>query len=259
MSSNRPDPSSPGPEAAVAAEAVAATDAAAASATVAAAAELAAAPGRLRAIVFDFDGVILESADVKTEAFLELYAEHGAELVEQVRLHHLANLGISRFKKFAWIAEHLLKQPLSAEESTALGERFSALALARVLASPMVPGAHAALEALADRLLLFVASGTPQAELDMIVDQRGLRRYFREVWGTPSEKPAIVRDLLARHGLTPEQVLFIGDGVSDHRAAVATGLHFLARSTPPMREDWLRLDVRRADDLTNLVSDVETW
>jgi phosphoglycolate phosphatase-like HAD superfamily hydrolase len=224
-----------------------------------AAAALAQAPGRLRAIVFDFDGVILESADVKTEAFLELYAEHGAELVAKVREHHLANLGISRFKKFAWIAENLFGKPISEAESVSLGERFSALALARVLAAPMVPGAQEALEKLSDRLLLFVASGTPQGELDMIVEERGLKRYFREVWGTPSEKPAIVRDLLARYALTPDQVLFIGDGMSDHKAAVETGLHFLARSTPALREDWLKLEVRRADDLTTLIDDVATW
>lgn len=220
---------------------------------------LAQAPGRLRAIVFDFDGVILESADVKTEAFLELYAEHGAELVAKVRAHHLANLGISRFKKFAWIAENLFGKQISEAESVSLGERFSALALARVLAAPMVPGAQEALEKLSERLLLFVASGTPQGELDMIVEERGLKRYFREVWGTPAEKPAIVRDLLARHALTPDQVLFIGDGMSDHKAAVETGLHFLARSTPSLREDWLKLDVRRADDLTTLIDDVATW
>ena len=253
MSSNHN--SSPADDAAVAdAAAVAAADR-----VVDAAEALAQAPGRLRAIVFDFDGVILESADVKTEAFLELYAEHGAELVAKVREHHLANLGISRFKKFAWIAENLFGKQISEAESVSLGERFSALALARVLAAPMVPGAQEALDKLSDRLLLFVASGTPQGELDMIVQERGLSRYFREVWGTPSEKPAIVRDLLARYSLTADQVLFIGDGMSDHKAAVETGLHFLARSTPALREDWLKLDVRRADDLTTLIDDVATW
>lgn len=215
--------------------------------------------GRLRAIVFDFDGVILESADVKTEAFLELYASYGPELVEKVRAHHLANLGISRFKKFAWIAEHLLGKPITEPESVALGERFSELALARVLAAPMVPGAQAALEALAPRMPLFVASGTPQGELDLIVDRRDLRRFFREVWGTPTEKPEIVRDLLARYALTPDQVLFIGDGVSDHKAATVTGLHFLARSTPALRADWERLAVRRDDDLRNLIRFVDEW
>ena len=92
----------------------------------------------IRAVVFDFDGVILESADVKTEAFGELYAEHGPEVVDRVRAHHLANVGISRFKKFAWIAEHVLGQPLSDDDSAALGRRFTDLALEKVLES----GAH---------------------------------------------------------------------------------------------------------------------
>lgn len=217
------------------------------------------ATGPLRAIVFDFDGVILESADVKTEAFLELYREHGPELVAKVREHHLANLGISRFKKFAWIAEHLFGKAISEEESQALGERFSALALEKVLAAPMVPGAEAALLALEGKLPMFVASGTPQGELDLIVDRRGLRRFFREVWGTPTEKPAIVRDLLARYALAPTEVLFIGDGLSDHKAATATGLHFLARSTPELRAEWEALAVRKADDLAGLVAAIEAW
>lgn len=215
--------------------------------------------GRLRAIVFDFDGVILESTEVKTEAFVELYAEHGPKVVAQVRAHHLANLGISRFKKFEWIAANLLGQALTEDAKAALGQRFTDLALARVLDAPMVAGALAALTALAPRMPLFVASGTPQDELDLIVDRRGLRGYFREVWGTPAEKPAIVRDLLTRHDLQPHQVLFIGDGLSDHKAAVATGLHFLARTTPPLHEDWVKLGARRVEDLTSLVTEVEQW
>jgi phosphoglycolate phosphatase-like HAD superfamily hydrolase len=214
---------------------------------------------RLSAIVFDFDGVILESADVKTDAFVELYAAHGPEVVAAVRAHHLANLGISRFRKFEWIAEHVLHEPLTEEAKAALGQRFTDLALAKVLAAPMVPGAQEALDALAPRLPLFVASGTPQGELDLIVDRRGLRGAFREVWGTPTEKPAIVEDLLARYGLARDRVLFIGDGLSDYKAAQATGVAFLARVTAPLRDDWERLGVRRVEDLRTLVSEVERW
>jgi phosphoglycolate phosphatase-like HAD superfamily hydrolase len=213
----------------------------------------------LRAIVFDFDGVILESANVKTEAFVELYAVHGAEVQEHVRTHHLANLGISRFKKFDWIARNVLQSSLTPEESAALGEQFSALALARVLAAPFVPGAHESLVALAKSYPLFVASGTPQEELDAIVDHRGLRPYFREVHGTPSEKPAILNDLLARLSLQRDQVLFIGDGMSDYKAAFAVGVEFLARDTPDLHDEWTSLHVRRVPDLTTLQSVVASW
>jgi phosphoglycolate phosphatase-like HAD superfamily hydrolase len=212
----------------------------------------------IRAVIFDFDGVILESADVKTDAFVELYAPHGAEIQAAVRAHHLANLGISRFKKFAWIAEHLLGGAISDAESQALGEQFSALALAKVLAAPYVAGAAEALAAL-DHLPRFVASGTPQGELDHIVDHRGLRPRFREVWGSPTEKDAIVRDVMARHGLAPREVLFVGDGISDHKAAAATGVEFLARDTPELHDQWVARGVRMRPDLRDLPELVAAW
>lgn len=214
----------------------------------------------IRAVVFDFDGVILETGDVKTEAFVELYADHGPDVCGRVREHHLANLGISRFKKFAWIAENVLGRPLTDDESAALGRRFSDLALARVLAAPFVPGAEAALAALGGRgLPLFVASGTPADELQLIVARRGLAPAFREVHGTPRDKPAILGDVLARHDLAPEEVLFVGDGMSDYHAACAVGTAFLARDTPVFHAEWVALGVRREPDLVRLPEVVAAW
>jgi phosphoglycolate phosphatase-like HAD superfamily hydrolase len=213
----------------------------------------------IRAVVFDFDGVVLESADVKTDAFVELFAPHGADVAAQVKAYHLANLGISRFKKFAWIHEHLLGRAITDDESRALGDRFTALALDKILAAPFVPGAAAALEALAATHPLFVASGTPDDELQSIVDRRGLRARFREVHGTPAEKPAILRDLMQRHALAPAELLFVGDGASDHKAAAATGVEFLARDTPALHDHWTALGVRRAPDLVGLPDLVRRW
>jgi phosphoglycolate phosphatase-like HAD superfamily hydrolase len=210
----------------------------------------------VRAIVFDFDGVIVESADVKTDAFVELFAAHGSDVQARVRAHHLANTGISRFVKFAWIHEHVLGTPLTDDGSRELGERFSTLVLDKVLAAPMVAGARQALDALAPRFPLFVASGTPQDELDLIVDRRGLRALFREVHGTPREKPAILRDVMARHGLAPGDVVFVGDGESDYKAAVATGVGFIARDTPPLHDRWVELGVTRLPDLVDLPATV---
>jgi phosphoglycolate phosphatase-like HAD superfamily hydrolase len=214
----------------------------------------------IAAVGFDFDGVILESAEVKTLAFVELYAEHGPEVAERVRAHHLANLGISRFKKFAWIAEHILGQELGEADSAALGKRFVELSLARVLAAPFVPGIEAALAQLAQRgLPMFVASGTPIDELQMVVARRGLSPWFRGVFGTPREKPEILRAQIAELGLLPDQLLFIGDGMSDYQAARATGCAFLARDTPALHDDWLGLGVRYEPDMVRIAEVIAAW
>lgn len=213
----------------------------------------------IRAVVFDFDGVVLDNADVKTEAFCELYAVHGPDVMAKVRAHHLANLGISRFKKFEWIAANVLRSPISDADSKALGDKFSELALAKVLASPFVAGAQQALSTLAARLPLMVASGTPQGELDMIVDKRDLRGHFREVHGSPAEKPAIIAGVMQRFGVGPREVLFIGDGTSDHKAAITAGVEFLARDTPDVHDYWVKAGVRREVDLTRLPEVVAAW
>jgi len=213
----------------------------------------------IRAVIFDFDGVVLESADVKTEAFVELYNEHGAEVVARVREHHLSNLGISRFKKFEWIAANVLGQELTSGARETLGSRFSELALEKVLSAPFVAGAEHALAELCKRLPLFVASGTPQGELSLIVERRGLSPHFLEVHGTPAEKPAIIDDLSRRHGFANHEVLFVGDGMSDYEAARASRVEFLARDTPMLHDEWVRLGVRREPDLARLPEVVAAW
>ena len=53
----------------------------------------------VNAIIFDFDGVVLESLNVKTNAFKKLYEPYGSDISKKVVEHHLENGGVSRFDK----------------------------------------------------------------------------------------------------------------------------------------------------------------
>ena len=207
----------------------------------------------VKAVVFDFDGVILESADIKTEAYHDLFAdrpEHQSAIVK----YHLQNLGVSRFEKIRWVYRELLGEDLHPCEAERLAERFSELVFQRVLSCEFVPGALDLLRQLEGRIDCYVASGTPQSELDVIVDRRGLRRFFTAVWGAPRSKTDILTSLVSALHLAPQQLLFIGDGRSDFDAAEATGVRFLARSTPATLADWRSLAVATVPDLSPLVS-----
>ena len=54
----------------------------------------------IKTIFFDFDGVILNSVNVKTEAFRDMYKQYGDDIAQKVVNHHLANGGVSIFEKF---------------------------------------------------------------------------------------------------------------------------------------------------------------
>ena len=53
----------------------------------------------LKGIIFDFDGVIADSVQVKTDAFAALYKPYGPDIVKKVVEHHEANGGMSHFEK----------------------------------------------------------------------------------------------------------------------------------------------------------------
>lgn len=184
-----------------------------------------------QAIVFDFDGTIVESVDTKTEAFRTLFAAYPAQL-DRILAVHLQNGGLSRFEKFAMIYRDVLGRAPESGEFDELGRRFAALVRDAVVRCPFVSGAREFLEQWSTRLSLVVVSGTPEDELRGIVEERQLERFFVEVHGSPRGKSGIVADVLARHRWSPMQVLLVGDAESDRLAADATGLRFIGRVRP---------------------------
>lgn len=180
-----------------------------------------------QAYFFDFDGVLADSVSVKTDAFYELFLEHGPEVAEQVKAHHLAHGGMSRFDKFRHYYDVFLQRPLTDEGMDGLCERFAALVVDKVVAAPEIPGATAYLERVAATSPAYVVSATPEEEIVRIVERRGLARHFREVRGAPRSKADNLGDLLDAHGHDPAECVFFGDAGSDWEAATAQGVPFM--------------------------------
>jgi HAD superfamily hydrolase (TIGR01549 family) len=182
----------------------------------------------IKAIIFDLDGVIIESAGIKTETFRALFAGYPDKLAE-IMAYHEKNAGISRYIKFRHFFKNILKQELTPEKEKELGEEYSRIALEQILKAPLVAGVKDFLKNNSKRYLLFIASGTPEAELHDILRQRGLDIYFRGAYGTPKTKTEITRQILAKHQLTNREAVFVGDAESDRTAAAETGVTFVAR------------------------------
>jgi HAD superfamily hydrolase (TIGR01549 family) len=182
----------------------------------------------LRAVVFDFDGVILESIDVKTRAFVALF-NRWPQHAEEIRRLHLENAGVSRYEKFVRIHRDIIGVPLDDAELARLGDEFSQLIRDEMLNCEFVVGARELLERLSDSHLLFVASGTPEAEMREIVQARGLDRVFAGVYGSPASKAEILRRILDEHDFAADEVIFVGDALSDYEGARAVGVSFVAR------------------------------
>ncbi|MBI3251917.1 MAG: HAD family hydrolase [Candidatus Omnitrophica bacterium] len=181
----------------------------------------------IRAVIFDFDGVILQSAGIKTEAFRELFHEDFPGHLQKIMDYHRANMGISRHVKFRAIYDGILHLPLSLEEERRLGQRFKDLVYRKMLKAPFTPGAFEFIKRRSGRYAFFIASGAPLEELRAIVKERKIEGYFREIHGSPAVKEDMIHDILSRHGWGPEEAVFIGDAESDQRAAKSARVRFI--------------------------------
>ena len=187
---------------------------------------------RVDALFFDFDGVLAESEQIKTDAFRTVYADQPAAMVERIVRYHKANAGISRVVKIAHIERAFLGRDTDAAGLDALAQVYADTVVDKVIAADAVAGATAFLDAHKGRVPMFVLSGTPQAELRPIVAARGMADYFEEVCGSPRLKPDIGRDLARRYNLDLTRTPFIGDAPTDYHAAHDLGCPFVGRVHP---------------------------
>ena len=188
------------------------------------------------AYIFDFDGVIKDSVRVKSEAFVQLYEKEGTAFQKRVEEYHLTNGGISRYVKFK-VWNEWLARSTSEDAIEELAKNFAQLVINNVVASPFVNGAMEALKLASGNALTFLATGTPDDEINMILGQLGLAELFREVHGSSRKKTTIVNDILKRFHLESPEVLFIGDAQTDYQAALENKIDFYLRATD-YNSDW---------------------
>lgn len=181
-----------------------------------------------RLVFWDFDGVIKDSVDVKTQAFIQLFAQFGTHVTEKVRLHHESNGGMSRFDKLP-LYLHWAGEEASSEQVNMFCDRFSQVVLQRVIDAPWVPGVEGYLRINSHRKIFVLVSATPEEELEQILNALDLRNCFESVFGAPTCKKEAIRLTLEKHGISPQDCLMIGDANADLEAAQANQVPFLLR------------------------------
>jgi len=205
----------------------------------------------INTIFFDFDGVIAESVDIKTNAFAKLFEREGKTIVEKIVEYHRHNTGVSRYDKFRYFYREILGRPLPDDEFQRLCDMFSALVTDEVVRAPYVKGALEFLQTYSPRYSSYIVSATPQQEMEDIVARRKIGSFFKKIYGSPIKKEAAVKETLNNENILPENAVYIGDAKSDYEAAVLNGVHFIARTgeNDPVFKD---IPCRKIYDLTPL-------
>ncbi|MBD5641887.1 MAG: HAD family hydrolase [Desulfovibrio sp.] len=174
----------------------------------------------LKCLVFDCDGVILDSVPVKTRAFGRLAEPYGPEARDRFVLYHTVHGGVSRYRKFEWFFREVLGREITPEESADWARKFAEYALDEVRKCDLIPGALQTLETWHGKMPLYVCSGAPVEELNLVLGERGLARFFAGIYGSPPAKGELLVEIIrSRPDLAPAETLMVGDSITDEDAA----------------------------------------
>ena len=187
---------------------------------------------------FDFDGVVLDSATLKRQAFADLYSQAPEAQYQAVVAYLRRRGGQPREVKFRHIEEHILGKRTNEERIQELCRCFKASVAERLKTAPPIPGALEFLSHWHKKRLQYLLSATPEQELTAIVAQRQLTSYFNDVVGAPPDKATGLRNLLARHQHAPKNTVMIGDSYNDYRAARSNGTHFVGVTANPAQSPF---------------------
>ncbi len=201
-------------------------------------------------IIFDFDGVIANSNEIRFNGFEKLFSDYKQIEIGKLIDYSLKNGGTSRYKRIRYFYEEILKESITDIEINNLAEKYSKIVKKDVINADYVEGALEFIESKSKDYVLSIVSGSDQEELRDICSEKEIRKYFFEILGSPIDKEINLKDLIEKNKWNPKECIYIGDAITDYNAAKYANIDFIASDSGTT--NWNELNIPFIKNLTEL-------
>ncbi|MCB9262668.1 MAG: HAD family hydrolase [Flavobacteriales bacterium] len=181
----------------------------------------------IKNILFDFDGVILDSMTTRTEGFRRIFEQFPQQEVEQLIDFHLSNGGWSRFVKIRHFFEQIRGEKTTEDQIMEYANAYSV-----IMRSLLTNKENLIEETLAfiknnhKNYIFHIVSGSDQNELRFLCKELDIDHYFKSIWGSPTPKNTLVKNLIDNEGYNKNETVLIGDSINDFEASVDNDIAF---------------------------------
>ena len=179
-------------------------------------------------IIFDFDGVILNSHKTKTDAFEKIFSKYGKSIGKKAKKYHLKNAGKSRYLKFKYIINNILKYKSSKKNMEYLDKEFSNYCDSKILKLEISKNLMQYLKKNYKNKNFFISTGTPQKKIEEIIKKKKIKKFFKKIYGSPLKKIAHINKIISKYK-NKSKTIFIGDSEEDYKSAKICGIDFLLK------------------------------
>ena len=192
-------------------------------------------------MVFDCDGVILDSNNLKTQAFSEAIKGEPQEKIELLLLYHKEHGGVSRYHKFKHYFEKINPQENSEEKIIKATTRFAEIVHNGLKECNFIPGVLSFIRRVnALNSNIFVVTGSDENELKDVFADREIDELFEMILGSPVTKYEHMINVIDLVGKDAKGIYF-GDSKLDMDVAESFGLDFVFVKGYTDWHDWAPL------------------
>ena len=187
-------------------------------------------------ILWDFDGVLIDSAVIREKGFVEVLGHFPQNQVKELLDFHRRNGGLSRYVKFRYFFENIRKEEVAEEKLLHFAESFSRIMRKELTSRKyLIADYLAILQREYRNFEMHLISGSDGDELRYLADQLSIKGFFHSIVGSPTPKTELLRILMTQHDYFPSQTVYIGDSLNDFEAADANGISFFGYNNQDLR------------------------
>lgn len=203
-------------------------------------------------LIFDCDGVILNSNKIKTRAFYSAALDYGDVAAEALVEYHIMNGGVSRYKKFSYFLNDIvpvLAPKVSGPDISQMLEMYASSVKVGLMTCEVSPSLND-LKRKTSEARWLVVSGGDQDELCEVFKAHDLDILFDGgIFGSPDTKDQIFLREKSRNNIFGRAVYF-GDSRYDYESAVRAELDFVFVS------GWSEVRFKESWCLTNNIFEI---
>ena len=185
-------------------------------------------PQDFKIILWDFDGVIINSNSVREAGFRDVLSEYPKEQVEKLIDYHNINGGLSRYVKFRYFFEEIRKESITDDMVLVLAQKFSII-MKELLVNPdllISPVVEFIKEQYNLGKKMHIVSGSDDNELRELCKSLRLDHFFISINGSPTPKTSLVKNIIENGYLSLSEYCLIGDAINDYDASKDNSIKF---------------------------------
>ena len=204
---------------------------------------------RNKTILWDFDGVILNSMKIRDWGFKEIFKKFKKEDVDKLIEYHNLNGGLSRYVKIRYLYEKILGESISKTKVSKYANDFSILMKKELInLDNLIQDSVKFIEENYKKYNFHIVSGSDQEELRFLCRKLKIEDYFISIHGSPAPKNQLVKDLLNVHKYDIKKTYLIGDSINDYEAAIANNISFYGYNN----QELVKLSSNYIDSFENI-------